>query len=104
MTEHNSFRSLISERQHEAEAALVRGDVGPRLRMWSHNDPVALFAAVGPSMRVAGANMTGPGRGSGVDSAIGDLEQPEPVATHDVVRRGEPISRLRHLALHTLRG
>ena len=49
MTEHKSFRSLISERQHEAEAALVRGDVGPRLRMWSHNDPVALFAAVGPS-------------------------------------------------------
>lgn len=49
MTEHKSFRSLISERQHEAEAALVRGDVGPRLRMWLHNDPVALFAAVGPS-------------------------------------------------------
>ena len=49
MTDLESFRTLISERQHEAEEALVRGDVGPRLQMWSHNDPVSLFAAVGPS-------------------------------------------------------
>jgi ketosteroid isomerase-like protein len=49
MSDLESFRTLISEQQHEAEAALVRGDVGPRLRMWSHNDPVSLFAAVGPS-------------------------------------------------------
>jgi len=49
MTDRESFRTLISERQHEAEEALVRGDVGPRLQMWSHNDPVSLFAAVGPS-------------------------------------------------------
>ena len=28
---------------------MVRGDVGPRLQMWSHNEPVCLFAAVGPS-------------------------------------------------------
>jgi ketosteroid isomerase-like protein len=49
MSDRESFRTLISERQHEAEEALVRGDVGPRLQMWSHNDPVSLFAAVGPS-------------------------------------------------------
>jgi ketosteroid isomerase-like protein len=49
MTDREMFRSLISERQHDAEEALVRGDVGPRLRMWSHNDPVTLFAALGPS-------------------------------------------------------
>ncbi len=49
MTDRDTFRSLISGRQHEAEEALVRGDVGPRLHMWSHDDPVSLFAAVGPS-------------------------------------------------------
>ncbi|HJP66285.1 MAG TPA: nuclear transport factor 2 family protein [Actinomycetota bacterium] len=49
MTDRESFRSLISALQHEAEASLIRGDVEPRLRMWSHRDPVSLFAAVGPS-------------------------------------------------------
>ena len=49
MSDRESFRAEISEKQHEAEAALVRGDVGPRLRMWSHRDPVSLFAAVGVS-------------------------------------------------------
>jgi hypothetical protein len=34
-----SFRTSILSRQHEAEEALVRGDVGPRLQMWSHTDP-----------------------------------------------------------------
>jgi|SRR6266487_741663 len=49
MSDRETFRAVISHRQHEAEAALVRGDVGPRLEMWSHQDPVSLFAAVGPS-------------------------------------------------------
>ena len=49
MTDRESFRTGISQQQHEAEAALVRGDVDPRLEMWSHQDPVSLFAAVGPS-------------------------------------------------------
>ena len=49
MTDPASFRTAITTLQHEAEAALVRGDVGPRLEMWSHADPVSLFAAVGPS-------------------------------------------------------
>jgi ketosteroid isomerase-like protein len=49
MTDRDSFLTAISQRQHEAEAALVRGDVGPRLEMWSHVDPVSVFAAVGMS-------------------------------------------------------
>ena len=49
MTDRDSFAALIAERQHHAEAALIRGDVEPRMRMWSHRDPVSLFAAVGPS-------------------------------------------------------
>jgi ketosteroid isomerase-like protein len=49
MTDRETFRTLISQRQHEAEEALVHGDVGPRLQMWSHNDPVTLFAALRPS-------------------------------------------------------
>ena len=49
MTDLESFRTLISARQHEAEDSLVHGDVGPRLQMWSHHDPVSVFAAVGPS-------------------------------------------------------
>jgi ketosteroid isomerase-like protein len=49
MTDRETFRTKISEQQHEAEEALVHGDVMPRLRMWSHRDPVTLFAALGPS-------------------------------------------------------
>ena len=49
MTDRENFRTTISEQQYQAEDALVRGDVGPRLRMWSHQDPVTLFAALGPS-------------------------------------------------------
>jgi ketosteroid isomerase-like protein len=47
--DHQEFLDLVLERQHEAESALVRGDVGPRLEFWSHRDPVTLFAAVGPT-------------------------------------------------------
>ena len=49
MTDPEDFRTLMRQRQHDAEEALVRGDVGPRLEMWSHNDPVTLFAGLGPS-------------------------------------------------------
>jgi ketosteroid isomerase-like protein len=49
MTDRETFRNLISQMQHEAEVALVRGDVEPRLQMWSHKDPVTLFAALGAS-------------------------------------------------------
>jgi ketosteroid isomerase-like protein len=47
--EHRLFMAFVDAVQHEAEAALVQGDVGPRLEMWSHHDPVTLFAAVGPT-------------------------------------------------------
>jgi ketosteroid isomerase-like protein len=47
--EHETFRAFVVEFQHEGETALTRGDVGPRLEMWSHRDPVTLFAAVGPT-------------------------------------------------------
>ena len=47
--EHERFRAIVLEHQHEGESALVRGDVEPRLRLWSHHDPVTLFAAVGPT-------------------------------------------------------
>ena len=44
-----AFRAFVEHAQHEGESALVRGQVEPRLEMWSHHDPVSLFAAVGPT-------------------------------------------------------
>jgi ketosteroid isomerase-like protein len=49
VSEREQFRTFVEAMQHDAESALVRGDVGPRLDMWSHHDPVTLFAAVGPT-------------------------------------------------------
>jgi ketosteroid isomerase-like protein len=49
MTDRDAFPVEITQRQHEAEAALVRGDPEPRIAMWSHHDPVTLFAALGAS-------------------------------------------------------
>ena len=36
-------------RQTEAEEAMTRGDVAPRLRLWSRRDPLTLFGAWGPN-------------------------------------------------------
>jgi ketosteroid isomerase-like protein len=47
--EHRRFLDFVTNTQHEGESALVRGDETPRLEMWSHRDPVTLFAAVGPT-------------------------------------------------------
>lgn len=47
--EHETFRAFVTAVQHQGETALTQGDVGPRLEMWSHRDPVTLFAAVGPT-------------------------------------------------------
>jgi ketosteroid isomerase-like protein len=47
--ERDAFLDFVMHAQHEGESALVRGDVEPRLAMWSHHDPVTLFAAVGPT-------------------------------------------------------
>jgi ketosteroid isomerase-like protein len=51
MTERDTLAAELWRRQHEAEDALVHGEVGPRLAMWSHREPVTLFAALGPSKR-----------------------------------------------------
>lgn len=49
MADLDALAAELWGRQHEAEDALVHGDVGPRLAMWSHTEPVTLFAALGPS-------------------------------------------------------
>jgi ketosteroid isomerase-like protein len=45
----DAFRESITQRELQAESALVRGDLEPRLEMWSHADPVSVFGAVGMS-------------------------------------------------------
>jgi ketosteroid isomerase-like protein len=49
MDEVEEFRSTILARQTEAEEALVKGDPGPRMELWSRRDPVTLFGAIGMS-------------------------------------------------------
>lgn len=49
MGEIERFRSTMVARQTEAEAAIVRGDPGPRMELWSRRDPVTLFGAIGMS-------------------------------------------------------
>ena len=44
------FLQTVTALQAAAEAALIRGDAGPRIELWSHRNPVSLFAAVGPSV------------------------------------------------------
>jgi ketosteroid isomerase-like protein len=55
-SETDEFLKAIYDRQVHAETALHRGDVGPRLAMWSTADPVSLFGAWGPC--VTGADET----------------------------------------------
>jgi len=47
--EREQFLDEIRAAQHDAEAAFIRGDAGPRLEFWSHDEPVSVFAALGPS-------------------------------------------------------
>ena len=49
MSELDDFLGTFIPRQIEAEAALHRGDVEPRLALWSRHDPVTLFGAAGPN-------------------------------------------------------
>jgi ketosteroid isomerase-like protein len=44
----DDFRTKTLTRLVEAETALHNGDPGPRLAMWSDQDPVTLFGAWGP--------------------------------------------------------
>jgi ketosteroid isomerase-like protein len=39
------FLAATMPRMNEVEIALHNGDAGPRMAMWSHNDPVTLFGA-----------------------------------------------------------
>jgi ketosteroid isomerase-like protein len=49
MDDVEQFRSTMLTRQAEAEEALVHGDAGPRMELWSRRDPVSLFGAIGMS-------------------------------------------------------
>ena len=49
MADLERFKAVVERRILEMEDAFVQGDVGPRLSMWSHRDPVTLFAGLGPS-------------------------------------------------------
>jgi hypothetical protein len=55
------FRSTVLARQTEAEEAFVtNGDPGPRMDLWSKNDPVTLFGAIGMSQSDRHADNAGP--------------------------------------------
>ena len=45
----DDFRSEFLTRQTAAEEAIVHGDPGPRMELWSRQDPVTLFGAAGMS-------------------------------------------------------
>ena len=47
MNEVDDFRGKTLAHQAEAEAAFHQGDHGPRMEMWSRQDPVTLFGAAG---------------------------------------------------------
>ncbi|MEV4261197.1 nuclear transport factor 2 family protein [Kribbella sp. NPDC049584] len=44
----DEFLADVLPRQEQEERALRNGDPGPRLRMWSRNDPVTVLGAAGP--------------------------------------------------------
>jgi ketosteroid isomerase-like protein len=45
MTARDDFLHEVLPRLHHTETALHDGDAGPRIEMWSHDDPVTLFGA-----------------------------------------------------------
>jgi ketosteroid isomerase-like protein len=45
MNDTQQFLDAIMPHIYHAETALHNGDAGPRLEMWSHNDPVTIFGA-----------------------------------------------------------
>jgi ketosteroid isomerase-like protein len=46
MIETEEFLQAVLPRQREESIALHNGDPGPRLALWSRNDPVSLFGAL----------------------------------------------------------
>ena len=49
MSDLEDFRNGMLARQAEAEEAITRGDVAPRMRLWSRREPLTLFGAWGPN-------------------------------------------------------
>jgi ketosteroid isomerase-like protein len=45
MNETEKFLAATMPRLTEAETAILNGDAGPRIAMWSRNEPVTLFGA-----------------------------------------------------------
>jgi ketosteroid isomerase-like protein len=41
----DDFLAAVMPRFTEGEISLLNGDAGPRIAMWSHNDPVSVFGA-----------------------------------------------------------
>lgn len=84
MSELDDFRSDFLARQTEAEEALVRGDVEPRLKLWTRDNPVSLFGALGPCRYgwddvkpnfdwIASRFAEGPGRNFRYDVEVADV-------------------------------
>jgi ketosteroid isomerase-like protein len=48
MSDLDDFRANFIPRQAEAEAAIVKGDLEPRVALWTRRDPVSVFGALGP--------------------------------------------------------
>ena len=48
MNDLDDFRASFIPRQTEAEAALIHGDLEPRLALWTRRDPVSVLGAMGP--------------------------------------------------------
>jgi ketosteroid isomerase-like protein len=47
VSELDDFRAQFLPRLVEAERALHKGDIEPRLKLWTRKDPVSLFGAIG---------------------------------------------------------
>jgi ketosteroid isomerase-like protein len=45
MSELEDFLGWVESQQKDAEIALHNGDAGPRIAIWSHNDPVTVLGA-----------------------------------------------------------
>jgi ketosteroid isomerase-like protein len=46
MAEVDNFLASVLPRLKEADTSFHNGDAGPRMAIWSHNDPVTLFGAL----------------------------------------------------------
>jgi len=58
MSETGDFLAVTMPHFTEAETALHNGDAGPRIAMWSRNDPVTLFGSAGTKTGQSGVRAT----------------------------------------------